>query len=158
MKTYQLTRRQTLPVDLETAWDFFSNPFNLRLITPPWLDFNITSQVPDVIHAGLVISYRIRPFAGIGVPWVSEITRVKPPEFFVDEQHRGPYRYWRHQHFLQTIPGGTENRDEVEYRLPGGPVGTLLHTLFVRRRLEAIFDFRHDACREIFGAFQNLRP
>jgi len=78
MKTYKLTRRQTLPVDLETAWDFFSNPSNLRLITPPWLDFSITSQVPDVIHAGLVITYRIRPFAGIGVSWLSEIKRVKP--------------------------------------------------------------------------------
>jgi ligand-binding SRPBCC domain-containing protein len=139
-------------VDLETAWDFFSNPSNLRLITPPWLDFKITSQVPTTIHTGLIITYTIRPFAGISVPWVSEITQMQPPGFFVDEQRRGPFKFWRHQHYLEKIPQGVENRDEVEYRLPGGPIGILVHAIIVRRKLEAIFDFGRDACNQIFGS------
>ena len=79
MKTYQLNRRQVLPTDLETAWGFFSDPSNLPRITPPWLDFEITSPVPPAIYAGLIITYRIRPFAGLGLPWVSEITQVNAP-------------------------------------------------------------------------------
>ena len=152
MRTYHLNRRQALPVDPETAWRFFSNPANLRLITPPWLDFNILSRLPDAIYTGLVITYSIRPLAGIGISWVSEITQVKPPGFFVDEQCRGPFSFWRHQHHLQKIPEGVENKDEVQYRLPAGPIGILVHSIFVRRKLEAIFDFRHDVCREIFGS------
>lgn len=151
MKTFKLMRRQTLPVDPETAWNFFSNPSNLRLITPPWLDFSMTSQVPAVIYAGLIITYRIRPFAGIGMPWVSEITQVNSPEFFVDEQRHGPFSFWHHQHHLKKIPNGTRIKDEVHYRLPGGPIGILIHTFIVRRKLKAIFDFRHNVCLEIFG-------
>ena len=151
-RTYCLNRTQALPVSPEKAWDFFSNPSNLRRITPPWLDFEITSPVPAAIHVGLVISYRVRPVAGIRVPWVSEITRVEPPGYFVDEQQSGPFSLWRHEHFLTPIPGGVENRDAVAYRMPLGPLGILVHALVVRRKLEAIFDYRHDACREIFGS------
>jgi ligand-binding SRPBCC domain-containing protein len=152
MKTYQLIRAQHLPVEPEMAWYFFSNPANLRLITPPWLDFTITSQLPDTIYAGLIITYRIRPAAGIGVPWVSEISQVSPPDFFVDEQRHGPFSFWHHQHHLKKSTAGTRITDEVHYRLPGGPIGILVHALIVRRKLEAIFDFRHDVCREIFSA------
>lgn len=90
MKTYQLIREQHLPIEPEIAWTFFSNPSNLRLITPPWLDFNITCELPDTIYAGLIITYRIRPVAGIGVPWVSEISQVNPNNFFVDEHPVDP--------------------------------------------------------------------
>jgi hypothetical protein len=91
MKTYHLKRRQRLSTDGEKAWSFFSNPSNLSLITPPWLAFRITSKLPTEIYAGLIITYTIRLFAGIAVPWVSEITQVKQPHFFVDEQHHGPF-------------------------------------------------------------------
>lgn len=151
MQTFYLKRKQTLPVDPETAWAFFSNPSNLRLITPPWLDFSITRRLPDTIYAGLIITYRIRPVAGMGVPWVSEITQVQPPGFFVDEQRHGPFSFWHHQHHLQEIPGGTRIKDEVHYRLPLGPLGILVHTFSVRRKLEAIFDYRYHVCRDIFG-------
>jgi ligand-binding SRPBCC domain-containing protein len=79
MKTYRLIRRQKLATDMQAAWQFFSNPANLSSITPPWLDFQITSRLPQTIYAGLIITYRIRPIAGIAVPWVSEITQVDAP-------------------------------------------------------------------------------
>ena len=96
MKTYCIRRHQTLPTDLDQAWRFFSDPANLSLITPPWLNFTITSGVPDAIYPGLIISYRIRPIGGVAVPWVSEITHVQAPHYFVDEQRSGPYRFWHH--------------------------------------------------------------
>jgi ligand-binding SRPBCC domain-containing protein len=152
MKTFQLTRHQILPTDPETAWRFFSNPANLSLITPPWLDFRITSPVPGAIYAGLIITYRIRPLAGIAVPWVSEITQVDPPRFFVDQQRQGPYRSWHHQHFLRPVDGGIEKTDQVHYALPGGLIGIGLHALLIRRKLDEIFRFRYDALAHIFDA------
>ena len=152
MKTFNLTRRQVLLTDPETAWRFFSDPANLRLITPPWLDFRITSPVPESIYAGLIIAYRIRPLAGIAVPWVSEITQVDPPRFFVDEQKLGPYRFWHHQHWLRAVDGGVEKTDQVHYALPAGLIGIGLHTLLIRRKLDEIFRFRYDALARIFDA------
>jgi ligand-binding SRPBCC domain-containing protein len=150
MKTFALTRCQVLPTDVETAWRFFSHPANLRLITPPWLDFRITSPVPEAIYAGLIITYRIRPLAGIAVPWVSEITQVAAPIFFVDEQRHGPYRFWHHQHHLRPVAGGVEKTDRVHYRLPGGLVGIGLHAVLIRRKLDEIFRFRYHALQRIF--------
>ncbi len=152
MKTFHLTRRQVLPTDPETAWQFFSNPANLSRITPPWLDFRITSTVPDIIYPGLIITYRIRPLAGIAVPWVSEITQVDPPRFFVDEQKRGPYRFWHHQHFLHPVGDGVEKKDLVHYAPAGGLLGIGMHALLIRRKLDEIFRFRYDALARIFNA------
>ena len=137
MHTYRLIRRQTLPTDLSTAWRFFANPANLRRITPPWLDFTVTSPLPEHIYAGLIITYRIRPIGGVAVPWIAEITHVDAPTFFVDEQRHGPYRFWHHQHRLRTTAGGVEKTDIVHYRLPAGLLGMGLHAILIRRRLES---------------------
>jgi ligand-binding SRPBCC domain-containing protein len=150
MKTYSLIRRQTLATDMQTAWRFFSNPANLRLITPPWLDFRITSRLPESIYAGLIITYRIRPIAGIAVPWVSEITHVDAPRFFVDDQRQGPYRFWHHQHHLRAVAGGIEKIDEVHYRLPAGLLGLGLHALTIKNRLDTIFQYRYHALERLF--------
>ena len=150
MKTYRLIRRQMLATDMQTAWRFFSNPANLGLITPPWLDFQITSKLPETIYAGLIITYRIRPIAGIAVPWVSEITHVDAPRFFVDEQRQGPYRFWHHQHHLQKVAGGVEKIDEVHYRLPAGLLGIGLHRITIKNRLDTIFQYRYHALERIF--------
>ena len=150
MKTFSLERRQVLPTDLRTAWRFFSDPSNLRQITPPWLDFRISSRVPKQIYPGLIITYRIRPLAGIAVPWVAEITHAAPPFFFVDEQRQGPYRFWHHQHRLQEAADGVEKTDLVHYRLPGGLAGIGLHAILIRRKLDEIFRFRYYTLQRIF--------
>ncbi len=150
MKTYVLERRQVLPTDLETAWRFFSDPANLRLITPPWLDFRITSRLPARIYPGLIITYRIRPLAGLAVPWVSEITQVEAPRYFVDEQRQGPYRFWHHQHRLREVGASVEKTDLVHYRLPGGLLGIGLHAVLIRRKLDEIFRFRYHALQRVF--------
>ncbi len=150
MKTYRIQRRQVLPVRLDGAWRFFADPANLRLITPPWLDFTITSAVPEMMYPGLILTYRIRPFGGIAVPWVSEITQVRAPHYFVDEQRSGPYRFWHHQHHLTTVGDGVAVEDIVHYRLPLGIVGVAAHWLWVQGRLDEIFRFRYHALARHF--------
>lgn len=150
MKIYRLCRKQLLPVTATEAWQFFSDPRNLRLITPAWLDFKMTSVVPDKIYAGLIVTYRIRPLWHISREWVTEITRVREPYFFVDEQRFGPYRFWHHQHQFREIESGVEMEDIVHYILPFDAFGSIIHALSIRRKLNEIFDFRKQALEQIF--------
>lgn len=154
MKLQALRRRLVLPISLDEAWEFFSNPANLRRITPPQMGFEVTSEPQDEMYAGMIVTYRIRPLLGIPITWVTEITQVTAPCFFVDEQRFGTYRFWHHQHHFRAVPEGVECEDIVHYTLPFGWVGRLAHALFVRRRLERIFDFREEVLARELGRTQ----
>jgi ligand-binding SRPBCC domain-containing protein len=146
-----LNKTQMLPISLPSAWEFFSDPANLPSITPPPMAFRILSAPPERIYPGLILRYSVRPLPGYRTEWVSEITEARAPEYFVDEQRSGPYRFWRHEHFLRVVDGGVRVEDRVQYELPFGPIGSLLAGGMVRRRLEAIFAFRAQALRARFG-------
>jgi len=140
-----------LPIGLEKAWEFFSDPRNLERITPPSLGIEITSDLPARMHPGMIVVYRVRPFAGVPVRWVTEITHVREPVLFVDEQRFGPYRFWQHQHHFREIDGGVEVTDRVHYALPLGFAGWLLGGAVVRRRMAEIFAFRKRFLEAAFG-------
>lgn len=150
MQPHTLHRTQLLPISLEKAWQFFSDPANLPVITPPDLGFEITSELPEQMYAGMLVSYRVAAVPGVKVTWVTEITHVAEPYFFVDEQRFGPYRFWHHQHHFKEAAGGTEMTDLVSYLLPFPPFGQLVAPL-VRKRLETIFDYRHKILEDLFG-------
>jgi ligand-binding SRPBCC domain-containing protein len=149
MALERLERLQTIPVTLGEAWSFFGKPENLALITPPWLDFRVTSPPQPEMYAGMIITYTVKPFPGFKLPWVTEITHCREPYFFVDEQRIGPYRFWHHQHLFRETLGGVEVRDLVHYVLPFGALGGVVSGM-VKRRLEAIFDYRRRAVKERF--------
>ena len=140
-----------LPIGLSVAWDFFSDPRNLRRLTPPSLGIEITSEAPSRMLSGMIITYSIRPLLGIPVRWVTEITHVREPHLFVDEQRFGPYRFWHHQHHFREVDGGIEMEDLVHYGLPFGTIGRLLAGRHVRRQIEGIFSFRETFLEEMFG-------
>jgi len=142
---------QILHASMGRAWDFFSDPRNLSKITPPELDFTVLTVLPERIHPGMMIEYRVRPLLGIPVRWLTEITHVEPGKFFVDEQRIGPYRIWHHEHhFKQLDSCRIEMTDRVTYALPFSPLGDLLHPLLVRPKLAKIFAFREKAVTELF--------
>ncbi len=143
---------QKMPVSLDTAWTFFSNPMNLAEITPAHLDFRIISKHHgDVLYAGQVIEYTVKPLFGIAVNWMTEITHVQHKEYFVDEQRFGPYSLWHHQHHFEAIESGVMMTDIVHYRLPFWFLGDIAHTLFVRKEVETIFEHRRVAIDRLFG-------
>jgi ligand-binding SRPBCC domain-containing protein len=141
-----------IPIGLSVAWDFFSDPRNLGRMTPPSLGIEITSGMPPRMYPGMIITYTVRPLLGIPVRWVTEITHVREPNLFVDEQRFGPYRFWHHQHHFREVDGGVEISDLVHYSLPFGIVGWVLGGSHVRRQLEGIFSFRKNFLEERFGA------
>lgn len=150
MKPFTLERTQILPINLETAWEFFSNPDNLVKITPPDMQFRITSPPQSVIYAGQIITYTVRPLSRISVNWTTEITHVESPNFFVDEQRFGPYRFWHHQHRFREVDGGVEVHDLVHYLLSQYQLAGLVNYLFVAPRLRQIFNYRSRALQEKF--------
>uniref|UniRef100_A0A832DH71 Coenzyme Q-binding protein COQ10 START domain-containing protein n=1 Tax=Ignavibacterium album TaxID=591197 RepID=A0A832DH71_9BACT len=156
MKIYQLKSSQILPISLSTAWKFFSDPKNLSKITPKWLNFEITSNLPHRMYAGLIITYKVRPMFNIPQTWVTEITHVNEPNYFVDEQRFGPYKMWHHEHTFTEIPGvGVEMRDIVTYVLPFGFLGRIVNTLFVRKKVLEIFEYRKEVLLKMFGPSVN---
>ncbi|MBK5275118.1 MAG: SRPBCC family protein [Desulfuromonadales bacterium] len=151
MKPFQLERIQTLPVTIEEAWSFFSDPGNLARITPPSMNFCITSGPQTRAYAGQIMSYSVRPLLGISMDWTTEITHVSEPDFFVDEQRFGPYRFWHHQHFFRAVDGGTEVRDLIHYLLHHDQLAGLVNRLIVAPRLKRIFDYRSTALQNLFN-------
>jgi ligand-binding SRPBCC domain-containing protein len=152
MSLHRFEAEQTLPIDLEEAWSFFSSPRNLAEITPPDMGFDVSSPLPDEMYSGLIVSYRVRPMLGIPVTWVTEIKHVEPLVRFVDEQRMGPYAFWHHQHFFEAVPGGTRMRDIVHYSVPFGPLGDAVNAILIAPRVRGIFDYRSQVLTERFGS------
>lgn len=158
MKVRRLRSLTRVAAPLDEVWAFFSDPTNLALITPPWLGLRITGDPPACTYPGLIITYDVRVFPALRVGWVTEITHVDAPRFFVDEQRAGPYRFWHHQHHFAPIDGGTEVRDVVHYALPFGLLGDFAGAGAVARRLRNIFAYRNRVVRDRFGPPVAPRP
>ena len=150
MKLYSLEKKLFLPITVQKAWDFFSDPSNLKVITPDFMGFEVKSGDSAMMFSGQIISYTVRPVMNIPINWVTEITHVAEPSYFVDEQRFGPYKFWHHKHFINQVAGGVELIDIVHYALPFGFLGRIVHSLFVRRKLEQIFAYRTEKVKEIF--------
>ena len=151
MTIHTLEQEQRLPISRDEAWDFFSSPANLNEITPEDLGFEITNPPTAKMFEGQIITYRVKLAPAIRLSWVTEIKCVDEGRSFVDEQRFGPYKFWHHRHEFEPVPDGVLMRDIVHYALPFGPLGTLAHRLFVRRKLEWIFGFRKRILASRFG-------
>ena len=151
MKVFKLERQQDLAVSSKTCWDFFADPQNLKKITPDYMGFDIVEGGDSEMYAGQIIAYKVRPMLNFKVTWVTEITHVKEGEFFVDEQRFGPYKFWHHKHFFQSISGGTRCRDEIHYIPPVSLIAPLLNHFLIKDKLNEIFDYRAKFLEAKFG-------
>jgi len=147
---YQLRRKQLIRTDLETCWDFFISPNNLQKITPSYMGFNVLTEQPEKAYEGLIIAYTLSPVMKIRLGWITEITHIKEKLFFVDEQRKGPYSIWHHEHHFEEVEGGVMMTDIVTYVLPFGFLGKFAHWLFVKKQLEGIFEHRNKVVTELF--------
>ncbi len=156
MAAHTIKTVQKIPVSLDSAWMFFSNPANLQAITPEGMGFKVISKHHGpVMYAGQIIEYTLKPLLGIPVYWMTEITQVKNKEYFIDEQRFGPYKLWHHQHHFKAIEGGVEMTDIVHYKNPLWWLGRLANALFVKKKLQKIFEYRFQKVEELFGKWDN---
>ncbi len=148
---YRIESETQLNMPIEEAWNFFSRPENLSKISPKEIGFKILNKVPSEMYEGLIINYKVKPLLGITMPWSSEITKIEKHKYFIDSQLSGPYKIWHHQHFFEENEKGTLLKDIVHYEMPLGVLGKLAHFLFVKAKVQGIFDYREIAIKEIFG-------
>jgi ligand-binding SRPBCC domain-containing protein len=154
MKIYSLECVQLLPISVDEAWAFFSTPKNLSVITPPEMKFVIHTKLTDEpIYSGMEIDYTVRPMLGIPMRWRTVITGVNAPHVFTDMQERGPYSLWQHTHTFEAVPGGVRMTDVVEYALPLGVLGVIMHSLIIENKLKEIFKFRETKLNQLFGEY-----
>jgi len=153
MKIYTLHKKQKLPISIDEAWDFLSSPKNLKTITPDYMGFNILSGADRAMYPGQIIQYIVTPVLGIKTKWVTEITHAMDKQYFVDEQRFGPYALWHHKHFIKEIEGGVEMEDIIDYKIPMGILGQLVHPIIVKPKLDEIFQYRQKKLIELFGEF-----
>lgn len=130
--------------------EFFSDPRNLSNLTPDWLKLIITSELPNKMYEGMIISYKVHPVLGIPLNWVTEITTVEENKYFIDEQRVGPYKLWHHQHHFKEIVNGIEMEDIVSYALPFDPLSRPLNKFFVGNKVKGIFKFRENVLDKMF--------
>jgi len=149
---HQLYREQQLNCDIETAWHFFSSPKNLSKITPKDMGFTVLSDYTnEQITEGMIIDYIVSPLLKIPLKWRTRITHVDINKSFTDFQEKGPYKHWNHFHEFIPNKEGVLMKDTVDYELPMGLIGDLAHRLFVKKKLEDIFNFRYEILDKMFN-------
>jgi hypothetical protein len=149
MKPHTIVRKTIINRPLQEVFQFFSKAENLNLLTPAELEFKILTPLPIKMTAGALIDYRIK-LNGIPFNWKTEICTWKENECFVDQQIKGPYRIWHHTHSFRAVAGGTEMTDEVKYLSPGWFLEPIIQALFIKNKVEGIFDYRNAKLKEIF--------
>ena len=146
MGFYQFRTKQELHATVKEVWDFVSAPANLKIITPDYMGFNITSEeLPEKMYRGMIISYKVKPMMGIPVSWVTEITEVEEGKFFIDQQRIGPYQFWHHQHFIEDHGETVLMSDIVSYKPPFGLLGSAANYFMISRKIREIFEYRRHA-------------
>ena len=117
------------------------------------MGFNVISKYHgDKMYPGQIIEYKVSPVLGIPLYWMTEITHVQDKKYFVDEQRFGPYSMWHHQHHFKVVDGGVEMTDIVHYKLPLWFLGDIANTLFVKKQLQHIFEYRFKIVEQQFAS------
>jgi ligand-binding SRPBCC domain-containing protein len=157
MGHYIFKRVQTLNSDIETIWSFVSKPENLEKITPDNMHFSILSKSNLEMEEGMLIAYKISPFLDIKTTWITMITNVKKNEKFIDQQVMGPYKFWHHEHKFQVISSNkVKMTDIITYIPPFGFLGDIANELFLKKKLNNIFDFRNIILNNMFNTKVNV--
>ena len=115
------------------------------------MNFEVLKVDTDNIYNGQHIHYKVSPLFGISMKWTSLISDVVKQKCFTDIQVNGPYKYWYHKHIFEKISGGIKLIDKIHYALPFGCIGSILHPILVKNKLDLIFGYRNSKIKEIFG-------
>jgi ligand-binding SRPBCC domain-containing protein len=148
---YKLTREIVVAEKPDKVWTFLATPANLNELTPEGLSFRILTQLPEKMYNGLIIEYKIKiPLAGTW-HWITEIKHIREGKSFVDEQRRGPYKFWYHYHEIEETSEGTKITDVVTYDIPFLILGKILHAIYIKKKLNEIFNFRSKKFSELLN-------
>jgi len=99
------------------------------------------------IGLGETVTWAARHF-GINFRMTSQITEFDAPRSFVDQQIRGPFKDFRHEHRFTMADGCTTMVDDITFTAPFGPLGRLVERLVLARYLQRLIATRNEyLCR-----------
>lgn len=150
MKPHLLAFETKLHRPLKEVFDFFSNAENLNKVTPTEVSFSMLTPMPLKMQVGALIDYRIK-LSGIPFFWRTQISVWEPPYRFVDEQAKGPYVFWRHEHIFEDKGDYVLMTDRLHYLSPGWFLEPLIDKFFIRPRIEKIWNYRDQQFKVLFG-------
>lgn len=149
-------KETTIDAPPEAVFRFHESPDALTSLIPPWEQMRVVESAGSLQPGSKVVLQG--SLLGIPLQWKALHTEYDPPHLFADRQESGPFAAWYHRHrFLDNGQGGTILRDEVEYEVPLGWLGSLCGGWFVRRKLERMFNYRHEVTKHaVESAQRNL--
>ncbi len=155
LRMHRFYTEQNLPVSKDQVWKFFSDASNLMILTHPKMKMTMESENGlTPIFEGKILKIKIKLFGIFPSFFLSEITELQAPDFFIDTQLKGPFAYWQHKHLLTEIDGGTKITDEVTFKFPLGFMGVAAYHLFGKEYLKGVFDYRKIVLEKRFGVFE----
>ncbi len=131
----------------ERVFSFHEQPEALRLLLPPWESCKIIVQA-RISELGSRTILEAKILGPLTARWIAEHTAYDPPRMFEDVQIAGPFRSWRHRHFVEPHPDGAILRDEIDYEPPLWLLGRVAAPLVVEPRLRKLFEYRHQVTLE----------
>jgi ligand-binding SRPBCC domain-containing protein len=142
----KFVKQSVIKATPERVFQFHERPDALALLTPPWERARVIqpASISDVGSRAVVELVVLGLFKK---RWVAEHTVYDPPNQFEDVQIEGPFKSWRHLHIVEPHRDGAVLRDEISYEPPMGFIGRLVAPVFVERRLEKVFNYRHEITR-----------
>jgi ligand-binding SRPBCC domain-containing protein len=143
----QFVKESVIGASPERVFAFHEQPDVLTQLLPPWESARVV-QPAKISDVGSQAVVKTRVFGPITMRWVAEHTLYDPPHVFEDIQIKGPFRCWRHRHIVESHPDGAVLRDQIDYEPPLGFVGRAFAPLLVERRLQKLFDYRHEVTRQ----------
>ena len=142
----RFVKESVIRASRERVFAFHEQPDVLSLLLPPWESARVI-QTAKISEVGTSAIIETRILGPIKTRWVAQHTLYDPPHVFEDVQMKGPFRSWRHRHIVEAHAEGAILRDEIDYEPPLGFLGRALAPLLVERRLQKLFDYRHEVTR-----------
>lgn len=137
-----LSLRSSFPVPVSELWAWHERPGAFERLAAPWESMRVLER-----HGGLEVGARTSVRVQVGPTaqtWVSEHTACEPHKLFKDEARQSPFAAYAHEHrFSRDGSGKSALEDHVEYTLPLGGLGSAVAGGMVKKRLAAIFRYRH---------------
>lgn len=128
------------------VFEFHEQPNVLAMLTPPTESARVI-QSAKISEIGSQAIIETRILGPIKSRWVAEHTVYDPPHKFEDIQVKGPFRSWRHRHIIEPVSDGAILRDEIDYEPPFGFMGRLAAPILIQKRLQKLFNYRHEVTR-----------
>lgn len=149
---YTLHAKYKIKTKISEAWSFFTRVNNIEKIMPSELNFNVTSRKPTSIYEGKIITFNTKIFPLYSTNIISEITKISPEKYFIDQQISGPYKIWHHEHhFKKSENNTTVITEKIKYKLHLHPLSRIIHKLLVKKKLINIFKYRINETQKIFN-------